>query len=251
MIDPYYEQDGIQIFHGDCREILPTLSGIDLVVTSPPYDDLRDYGESFDWDFKSTADWLRVCVADGGVLVWVVGDQSKDGDESGNSFRQALYFKSIGFRLFDTMFYHKNGMPMRGNTRGYNQTVEYMFVFTVGQLKTSNLIRDRVNATAGKIRRTTNRKRDGVVCDQGDCHTQDTTRRENVWSYNTAQDSGRSKRHPAIFPTQLAKDHIISWSNKGDIVLDPFMGSGTTLVAGSTHTRLPRSARGTPAGRRD
>jgi site-specific DNA-methyltransferase (adenine-specific) len=170
-------------------------------------------------------------MEDGGVLVWVVSDSAKHCNESGTSFRQALYFKEIGLNLFDTMFYHKNGMPMRGNVNGYNQVIEYMFVLSRGKPKTTNILRDRPNKSANKVRMTTNRKKDGKINQQGLCHTTEYTRRDNIWSYNTGEDVGKSKDHPAIFPTRLAKDHICSWSNDSNLILDPFLGSGTTAVA--------------------
>ena len=204
---------------------------VDLTVTSPPYDDLRNY-KGYIFDFESIAKELYRVTKNGGVLVWVVGDSVKDGNESGNSFKQALYFKSIGFKLFDTMIYHKYGSPMRGSLKGYNQTFEYMFVLTKGKIKTTNIIRDRKNKSSGSVRYTTNRRKNGKVNNQGLCKTEKYGRRENIWSYtNGYMQTAKDKiafNHPALFPEKLAEDHIISWSNEGDIVLDPMCGAGTT-----------------------
>lgn len=200
---------------------------IDLTVTSPPYDNLRDYN-GYQFDFESIAKELYRVIKQGGAVVWVVGDSAKNGNESGESFRQALFFKEIGFNLFDTMFYHKNGMPMRGNIYGYNQVIEFMFVFSKGFIKTSNIIKDRKNQSAGKIRLITNRKVDGKINNQGLCYTKEYTRRENIWSYNTGEDEDNFN-HPAKFPEKLAADHIYSWSNEDDLIYDPFVGSGTTV----------------------
>ena len=222
-----------QIICGDCLEVMKGLPDecIDLTVTSPPYDDLRTYN-GFVFDFEGIAKELYRVTKNGGVLVWVVGDSVKDGDESGNSFKQALYFKSIGFKLFDTIIYHKYGSPMRGSLKGYNQTFEYMFVLTKGKIKTTNIIKDRINKTFGSVRYTTNRRKDGKVNNQGLCKTEKYGRRENIWSYaNGYMQTAKDKiafNHPALFPEKLAEDHIISWSNPGDIVFDPFLGSGTT-----------------------
>lgn len=214
-----------------CESNLETMSRmennfIDLTVTSPPYDNLRDYN-GYDFPFEDIAKQLFRITKDGGVVVWIVGDATIDGSETGTSFKQALYFINCGFNLFDTMIYHKNGMPMRGNLHGYNQTFEYMFVLSKGKPKTTNIIRDRVNQSATKVRKTTNRGRNGKVNIQGICETESLGRRENVWSYNTGQDEDNVD-HPAKFPENLSADHIYSWSNEGDLVYDPFMGSGTT-----------------------
>ena len=141
-----------------------------------------------------------------------------------------------GFDLFDTMVYHKNGMPMRGNINGYNQTVEFMFVFSNGKPKTINIIYDRPNKSANKIRKSTNRGRDGKINNQGACETKVYGRRENIWSYNTGEDKDNVD-HPAKFTENLAKDHIYSWSNEDNLVYDPFMGSGTTAKMAHIYKR--------------
>lgn len=205
---------------------------IDLTVTSPPYDNLRTYnGCSF--NFELLAKELYRVTKNGGVLVWVVGDQTIEGDESGTSFRQALFFKEIGFKLFDTMIYIKNNCPMRGSLDGYNQVFEYMFVLSKGKPKNINLLFDRKNDSAGRISITSHRKVDGTLETQNHVKISDMGRRYNVWSYyngkNVTSTDNYGLQHPAIFPEELAKDHILSWSNEGDWVLDPFLGSGTTL----------------------
>ncbi len=220
-----------EIYCADCLEAMRELPDgrVDLTVTSPPYDDLRDYGGS-GWNFeqfKLIAEQLFRITKGGGCVVWVVGDQTVDGDESGTSFRQALHLKSVGFKLFDTIIFSKSGMPMRGDTRGYNQTHEYMFVLFKGAVGTANILMDRKNKTTGPktdLRHTKNgslkrSKREG---------TKPTTRRGSVWEYDVG---GYSFGHPATFKIELPKDHIYSWSNDGDLILDPFAGSGTTLVA--------------------
>src|SRR3990167_10884553 len=136
-----------QVIHGDCLEVMKTFpdKSVDLVVTSPPYDGLRSYGENLSWDFKAIAKELFRVVKEGGVIVWVVGDEVIDGSESGSSFTQALYFKEIGFNLHDTMIYRKSGMTFPDKTR-YHNNFEYMFVLSNGRPKTVNLIKDRVNS---------------------------------------------------------------------------------------------------------
>ena len=190
---------------------------VDLVITSPPYDNLRSYN-GYSFDFDNIAKELYRVMKVGGVIVWIVGDQTIDGSESGTSFKQALYFKELGFSLHDTMIYQKNSStyPSNENSVRYTQIFEYMFVFSKGKPKTVNLIVDKENKWAGY------KDFGGKLKNE----VPDYSPRTNIWIYSTSFND--KTNHPAVFPEQLAKDHIISWSNKGDLVLDPFMGSGTT-----------------------
>ena len=205
---------------------------IDLVVTSPPYENLRIYN-GFTWDFNNLAKELYRVMKPGGVIVWVVGDIVKNGSESGESFKEALYFKDIGFNLHDTMIYEKAGSPYPSSNR-YVQIFEYMFVFSKGKPKTSNLIKDKPNRWAGQTTfgNSSNRQKDGNIISTGKRLIAEFGTRTNIWRYANGFGFGQSDKiaykHPATFPEQLAKDHIISWSNEGDLVLDPFLGSGTT-----------------------
>ena len=202
---------------------------VDLTVTSPPYDNLRKY-KGFEWDFEATAKELYRVTKKGGVVVWVVGDATIKGSETGTSFRQALYFKEIGFNLHDTMIYIKNGGLNSGSLKAYQQKFEYMFVFSKGTPKTVNLIKDRPNKyVEDRIKKK--KQKDGTYVEQH-FKTEEYGTRYNYWIYDTG--SGKSTKdkiafnHPAIFPEKLAEDHIISWSNEGDIVFDPMCGAGTT-----------------------
>lgn len=205
---------------------------VDLTVTSPPYDDMRSYdGNSFS-EFQLIAKELLRITKKGGVVVWVVGDQTVKGDETGTSFKHALYFKEIGFNLFDTMIYQKTPRGAVGNNKTYWQTFEYMFVFTKEQPKTINLIRDRENKEARNGDTGTKRLHDGSLLKQVRSGYSKYGRRTNVWEYLIGRGHSASDEvaygHPAIFPEKLVQDHIISWSKKNDLVYDPFMGSGTT-----------------------
>jgi len=225
--------EGGEVYLGDCLEIMPSIQdkSIDMVLTSPPYDNLRTYG-GFVFDFENTARELFRVTKDGGVVVWVVGDATINGSETGTSFKQALYFKEIGFNLHDTMIYRKiNYIPL--THKRYEQEFEYMFIFSRGKPKTFNPI-TKLNKLAGKSYNT-KRPRDY------DGHSiRHNTDRElvykefgikgNIFDYIVGAGSERTN-HPAPFPLQLAIDHIISWSNEGDTILDPFSGSGTTGVA--------------------
>lgn len=214
-----------KIYNENCLDTMKRMPDnfVDLTVTSPPYDNLRKYN-GYRFDFENISKELYRITKEGGVVVWVVGDQTFEGDESGTSFRQALYFKEIGFNLGDTMIWFKSNPFNFGNNNFYPQSFEYMFVLTKGKLKTSNLIRDRKIKTSGVVFNAKSRRGDYIEYENRKVITKDIGKRYNVWTI-----PGQSiDNHPAPFPEQLANDHIISWSNEGDIVYDPFMGSGTT-----------------------
>ena len=199
---------------------------VDLVVTSPPYDNLRTYN-GYSFDFESIAAELFRVTKWGGVVVWVVGDATLNGSESGTSFRQALHFMSLGFNLHDTMIWEKTGrLPTQDR---YYAIFEYMFVFSKGKPKSMNFICDHVNKNSGQIRAKDNTINRGKrLAGTGTFVTKSVSRRPNIWKIHN---SGNKSGHPAVFPESLASDHIVSWSNEGDVVYDPFMGSGTTAIA--------------------
>ena len=199
---------------------------IDLTVTSPPYDNLREY-KGFSWDFKGLVSELYRVTKEGGVVIWVVADATHKGSETGTSFRQALYFQKVGFRIHDTMLYAKaNFLPLTHNR--YEQEFEYMFCFSKGRPKTFNPIKldCKEGGKINKYKAVHNpepnhglRRRDALVV------TNEQKIKGNIFTYPT----GHGKNfHPAVFPQQLAYDQILSWTNEGNVVLDPFMGSGTT-----------------------
>ena len=227
-------EDNVRLFNGDCTEVMQDLIKdgvkVDLTVTSPPYDNLRTYNGTLEWNFdifKKAANLLYNITADGGVVVWVVGDSTIKGDETGTSFKQALYFKEIGFKLLDTMIYSKGGMGAAGSNRAYWQDFEYMFVFSKGKNKTFNPIMDRLNKAKPSIKLESQGHRftSGEIKPKRIIERKKFGKRFNIWQYH---EHGTKTKHPAVFPERLAKDHILSWSNEGDLVLDPFMGSGTT-----------------------
>lgn len=219
-----------RIYEGDNIKLLPNLSDniIDLTLTSPPYDHLRDY-EGFDFNFKGIVQELYRVTKEGGVVVWVVGDATVKGNETGTSFTHALFFKKIGFNLHDTMIYRKGGQGAVGSNNSYWQDFEYMFVFTKGKIKTFNPIKDRKNITTVRKKKEKlcmgHRRKDGTKKGTREIQRTEYGKRFNIWTYH---ESGTRESHSAVFPKQLAYDHIISWSNKEDLVLDPMCGSGTT-----------------------
>lgn len=209
---------------------------INLTITSPPYDDLRDYENQLEWDFekfKKIAKELYRTTAKGGVVVWVVADKTHKGNKSLTSFKQCIYFQEIGFNVYDVIIYEKSGTAPPHPNRYFN-SFEYMFVLSKGQPNTINLLKDKPNKWAGcsTFADITRREKDGSLTNKGKKIVNEFGVRTNIWRYNNGKNfTTRDKiayQHPAIFPEQLARDHILSWSNKGDIVMDIFGGSGTT-----------------------
>ena len=223
----------MKLIQGDCLEKMKDIpdNSVDLTVTSPPYDNLRTYN-GYVFDFEGIAKELYRVTKTGGVVVWVVGDATINGSETGSSFKQALYFKEVGFRLHDTMIFEKDSFQKPNHNR-YWSCFEYMFVFSKGTPKTTHMIADRVNSQRGKtVSSKTVRNADGTTSKRNPVVIADFGKRKNIWAYSTGYGKGTTDKcaykHPAMFPEQLAHDHIISWSNEGDTVLDPMMGSGTT-----------------------
>lgn len=207
-------------------------NSIPLVITSPPYDDLRNY-EGYSFNFEEIAKELFRVVAQGGVIVWVVKDAVKEGNRTLTSFKQAIYFQHIGFKVYDVIIFSKNGTSAPHKNR-YADTFEYMFIISKGLPKTVNLLRDRPNKCAGQETWGSRslREKDGSSTRKGKYLIPEKSIRFNIWLYDVGFAKGAKDKiafeHPATFPEQLAEDHVLSWSNEGDLVMDPFMGSGTT-----------------------
>ena len=215
-----------KIHQGDFSILLKQIDDdvIDLTVTSPPYDNLRDY-KGYSFDFELIAKELYRITKDGGIVVWIVADATINGSETGTSFKQALFFKEIGFNIHDTMIYAKQN-PVPYNHNRYNPQFEYMFIFSKGKPKTFNALREpkKTNGKCGNFRYP-----DGSLKPAHTLNKDNTKLKNNIWFYIVGTASGNKEfKHPASFPEKLAKDHILSWSNKGDLVLDPMCGSGTT-----------------------
>ena len=230
-------RDGI-LMTGDAALRLQDISpqSVDLVVTSPPYDAIRSYG-GHSWNFESIAQGLIRVLRVGGVIVWVVGDSTVSGSETGTSMKQALRFVELGLRLHDTMIYEKHNPPPTGGKNRYQQAWEYMFILSKGAPKAVNLIHTpRRNACNDKrtfrMKKFT-RGKDGEFGSAKPYVIRSSVPRRNIWSYKVGGGNSTKDKlphsHPAIMPEQLALDHILTWSNKGEVVLDPFAGSGTTL----------------------
>jgi len=226
-----YPDDYInKIICGDCLEVMKQIpdKSIDLTITSPPYDNLRNY-QGYSFDFEGIAKELFRITKDGGVVVWVVGDATVNGSETGTSFKQALYFKEIGFNLHDTMIYQKiNYIPL--THKRYEQEFEYMFILSKGAPKTFNPLLKKNKLGGKKYNPNRPRDYDGNAIRHN--RSEELTFKEygqkgNIFGYIVGAGNDITN-HPATFPEQLVADHIISWSNKNDLVFDPMNGSGTT-----------------------
>lgn len=218
------------VYLSDCVELMKAMKDnfIDLTVTSPPYDELRNYN-GYRFDFEGIAKNLFRVTKKGGVLVWVVGDKVKNGDRTLTSFKQALIFQSVGFNVHDVMIYRKKNTPFM-RTNAYTNCFEFMFVLSKGSPKTFNPLKTKT-VRQGQEMLPFNKKADGVNKKTlGELKPEKT--KTNIWEYAVGLGGSTSDRiafkHPAIFPEKLAEDHILSWTNAGDIVFDPMCGSGTT-----------------------
>lgn len=222
-----------KIVQGDCLKIMKTFEdeSIDLVVTSPPYDNLRNYN-GYSFDFEGIAKELFRITKKGSVVVWVVGDATINGSETGTSFKQALKFMQVGWNLHDTMIFKKKNPIPQVYRKRYTSEFEYMFVFSKGLVKTHNPIMVpclhaglKLNGTTYKNYSKNTQKRNKMAKP-----VKDQKIKSNIWEYVVGKnkEDQEAKEHPAPFPCHLARDHILSWSNKGYLVLDPMCGSGTT-----------------------
>ncbi len=225
-----------KIVHGDCIEVMKNFDddSIDMVLTSPPYDNLRTY-KGYSFPFDAIAKELFRIVKPGGVVVWVVNDATINGSETGTSFNQALLFKEIGFNIHDTMIFKKRNPIPQIYRKRYNNEFEYMFVFSKGQVLTHNPIMVpclhaglELNGTTYKNYSKNEQKREKMAKP-----VKSEKVKGNIWEYVVGKnlEDQEAKGHPAPFPCELARDHIISWSNEGDLILDPMNGSGTTCKA--------------------
>ncbi len=229
-------------FHEDCMVTMAKMPNeyVDLILTSPPYDEhLRKYNGNNKFEFEKIAVELTRVLKTGGVIVWIVGDGVVRGSESGNCFKQALFFKeNCGLRLHDTMIFMKNttSFPASKTSKRYSQCFEYMFILTKGTPNTTNLISDKLNRWAGTTNfgpKTDRDKNDNLIIKKKFKPIPDFSPRNNIWQYTTGKGFSGSDdiayQHPASFPEPLAEDHIRTWTNEGQVVYDPFTGSGTVL----------------------
>jgi site-specific DNA-methyltransferase (adenine-specific) len=222
-----------QIIEGNCIDIMKEFDDevIDLTITSPPYDDLRNY-KGFVFPFENIAKELFRITKQGGVVVWVVADATIKSTETGTSFKQALYFKEIGFNLHDTMIFRKKNPIPQIYRKRYNNEFEFMFVFSKGVVKTHNSLMVDCMHAGLELNGTTykNYSKNEQVREKLANPVKDKKIKGNIWEYvvGKKQEDQEAKGHPAPFPCQLVRDHVFSWTNPDDIVFDPMSGSGTT-----------------------
>ena len=232
----YHETKHGLLFNQDSARTRNHYPFADLVITSPPYDNIRDYGgHAYNNEvFERVAEFIVSCLKDGGVLVWNIQDQVVDGQRTLTSHRNALHFQSLGLRCHDVMIYAKAGTRFADVNR-YLLNWEYMYIFSKGKPKTANLICDRKNKYAGTKIHGTNREKDGSMSRNRKVNTiPEYGRRYAIWTMQPSSSTKERewcKEHPATFDVSLPTDHIRTWTNEGDIVVDPFMGSGTTAIA--------------------
>jgi site-specific DNA-methyltransferase (adenine-specific) len=214
---------------------------IDLVVTSPPYDQMREY-TGFSLSIEEVISELYRVVKPGGIIVWVVGDETKKGNESTTAFDHIMQFKKAGFILYDTMIFKKQNPPPKNHKR-YEQCFEYMFILSKGEPSITKLIIQPCRNAGKKSSKNTyvHDRSDKLELQHKDGKVKDKKIKSNVWEYTIGNSEKFRKiverRHPAKFPILLARDHILSWSNEGDVVLDPFIGSGTTAIVAKLMNR--------------
>lgn len=227
-----------KIYNEDCLQTMQQMPDnyVDFIITSPPYDDIRNYN-GYNFEFEKIANEIKRVLKIGGIMIWVVGDKTENGSETGTSFKQALYFKEIGLNIHDTMIYYKNNpMPTAGNR--YHQHFEYMFAITKGSPKTFNPIKEETKYKG--IANMKNRGENGNL-DYKKVERTNDKKIGNVFSYSIGGGiSTKDKiayQHPAIFPEQLVSDQVLTWTNEFDIIYDPFMGSGTTAKIALLHNR--------------
>jgi len=225
-----------RIINGNCVEVMKNFdeNSIDLTLTSPPYDNLRTY-KGFTFPFEDISKELYRITKNGGIVVWVVNDATINGSETGTSFKQALKFIEVGFNLHDTMIFQKTNPIPQIYRKRYNGIFEYMFVFSKGVVKTHNPIKIdclhaglELNGTTYKNFSKGEQKREKMALP-----VKSQKIKGNIWEYVVGKKSEdqEAKGHPAPFPCALARDHINSWTNEGDIVFDPMNGSGTTCIS--------------------
>ena len=245
MIVPDYYDDSVELYCYNCVDLLSKLDlQANLILTSPPTKNTKNSDSQY-FDFEKVADVCVNSLADGGVIVWITSDATVNGSETGTSLKQALGFMERGLRLHDTMIFEKSHPRLTTKNR-YMSSWEYMFVFTKGEPSVANMIHDRPNITAGKGRyksmSSVQDKSKIEITNLDNRIVQKYSKRTNVWNYavgynHSAPDFNNAHKHPSIFPLSLACDHIRTWTDPGNIVLDPMCGSGTTLRAAKNLNR--------------
>jgi len=233
-----------QLICSDCVSGMQSMPDgcVHLTVTSPPWDRMRTFkGNRLSWEMFCivAAELYRITCA-GGVVCWHVGEQVKDFAESLTSRRQLIHFvDEIGFSCHKTLFLDINN----GNNGKMKQypSPQRVYVLSKGRPRTINLIKDIPNKCFGDYKSFTNYRRDDFRERSEPAEIPEFRIRGPIWKYHTGTDNASEKYvragHPAIMPEKLARDLIYTWSGQGNLVFDPFAGSGTTLKMASLQGR--------------
>ena len=226
-----------RVYTGECVKRMKYIpnNSVDLIVTSPPYDELRDYKGNSSFDLHQVGIEVFRVLKEGGIAAMVIQDQTKNFGKSLTSFRTIIdWCDEIGFKLFETVIYRKNGSEGAWWTKRFRVDHEYMPIFLKGErpqffnkepLKIKSKHGGKVmkgsgsRKTNGETQETVTRAINSMKC------------RGTIWNYLMAGDKNPLKRkHPAVFPDKIPFDFIQCFCPENGIVLDPFTGSGSTLV---------------------
>ena len=221
---------------GDCLNIMKKIeeNTFDLIVFSPPYDSLRKYND-YTFDLKKTGEQIFRVLKDGCLCAMVIQDQTKNFGKSLTSFRTAVdWVDRIGFKLFETVIYRKHGIEGAWWNKRFRVDHEYIHLFLKGE-KPRYFNKDPLRIPSKHGGKTMvgsgNRKTDGTTTKTTTIHVNKMKCRGTVWDYLNAGDKNKLKQqHPAVFPDKIPYDIISCFSPVKGLVLDPFVGSGSTCV---------------------
>lgn len=227
----------------DAIEHASTLASdsVDLVLFSPPYDGVRDYRGNWTLDLPALGSELLRVVKDGGFAVMVIADGTKNQRKSMTTFRTAVAWEDAGWSLFESVIYSRDGRPGAWWATRFRVDHEHILMFYKGKRPRPVTHHDGLRVPskhAGKKWTGTQRLTDGTLVKTSATVAADKCR-GTIWHYATSNSEGnRTKaKHPATFPDALARDVILALSAPGDVVYDPMMGSGTSVVIAAQEGR--------------
>lgn len=233
-----------RVVQGDCLSVLPEVlaSSVALTVFSPPYDAIRDYNKDWQLDYHRLGIELLRVTEVGGVAAVVIGDGTRNFAKSLTTFRWAVdWVDRVGWKLFECCIYSRHGNPGAWWSQRFRVDHEYILIFFKGDRprcfnKEPLMVPSK---HAGKVFSGTDRLTNGGFKKITPKAVNEKKCRGTVWNYSTSNSEGNRLKleHPATFPDQLADDLIACFSQRGDLVLDPMVGSGTTVVSAAKQGR--------------